>query len=275
MLTVSQLFIYPIKSLGGISLSSAEVTDRGLKYDRRWMLVDESNDFISQREFAQLALLQVSLQEDGLLVKHKKNNTQIQIPFEPGGDTLRVQVWGDECKSIEVSATISEWFTRMLGMKCKLVYMPDTSKRRVDTRYVSNKEITSFSDGFPMSIIGQASLDDINSRIEQPVSINRFRPNIVFTGGAAFEEDELTNFAVNNIHFYGVKLLARCVVTTIDQEEATKGKEPLRTLATYRTLNKKVYFGQNLVHEGAGSISVGDVLEVVERKKSRFKQTTS
>jgi uncharacterized protein len=269
MLNVSKLFIYPIKSLGGISLDSAEVTDRGFRYDRRWMLVDVNNEFLTQREFAHMALFNVQLEDNGLLVQHKKNGSSILVPFDAVGPKYSVQVWSDVCKAIEVSHEINEWFSEMLLMKCKLVYMPDETKRRVDSRYASNKEITSFSDAYPFMVIGQSSLDDLNNKLEEELPINRFRPSIVFTGGAPFEEDRLAHFTINQINFYGVKLCARCVVTTINQDEAIKGKEPLHTLSAYRKWNNKIYFGQNLVHSGKGTISVGDSINMIERKNAR------
>ena len=270
MLSVSQLYIYPIKSLGGIALNKAQVTDRGFQYDRRWMLVDENNQFLTQRIFPQMALLQVQVKEDSLLVQHKKDGSSINVPFQPLGAAYKVQVWSDVCKGIEVSTQINKWFSDMLLVKCKLMYMPDSTKRRVDTRYASHKEITSFSDGYPFLLIGQASLDDLNNRLEEPLPMNRFRPSIVAQGSAPFEEDEWAHFRINQIDFYGVKLCSRCVITTINQDEATKGKEPLHTLATYRMFQNKIYFGQNLLQRGEGVISIGDAIEVKERKKARF-----
>jgi uncharacterized protein YcbX len=270
MLNVSQLFIYPIKSLGGISLETAQVTERGFLYDRRWMLVDKESQFLTQRTTAQLALLKVMVGEDGLTVQHKKNGSSIEIPFEAEGESLQVAVWSDTCKAIEVSEQISEWFSDTLSLDCKLVFMPDTSRRRVDTRYASSKEITSFTDGYPFMMIGQASFDDLNSRLAEPLPIDRFRPSIVFTGATPFEEDTWAQFKINETSFYGAKLCARCVVTTINQDEGTKGQEPLLTLSTYRKHRNKIYFGQNLLHNGFGNITVGDVIEVAERKKGRF-----
>ncbi|WP_242692060.1 MOSC domain-containing protein [Aridibaculum aurantiacum] len=270
MLTVSEIFIYPIKSLGGVSVTSAQVTDRGFMHDRRWMLVDEENVFMSQRSFSTMALLQVQLKDDGLQVFHKKTEESIFIPYEPTGSQLRVEVWSDKCKAMEVSTEVSEWFSIMLSRKCRLVYMPDASRRRVDSRYATNKEITSFSDAYPFNVVGQSSLDHLNSRLKEPVSIDRFRPNLVITGGAPFEEDEWKHFTINNISFFGVKLCARCVVTTINQQEAIQGKEPLTTLASYRQFQKKIYFGQNLVHDGEGLVQVGDQVQLQERKKARF-----
>lgn len=270
MLQVSELFIYPIKSLGGIPVSTAVVTDRGLQYDRRWMLVDISNQFMTQREFAEMALLQTEILENGLRVYHKNKETAILIPFEPKGETITVQVWSDRCKATIVDKKVNEWFSDVLGKHCQLVYMPDTTKRRVDGRYTINKEVTNFSDGYPFMTIGQSSLDDLNNRLEEKLPINRFRPNIVFTGGGPYEEDTWVHFTIRDINFFGAKLCARCVIPTINQDTIQRGKEPLKTLATYRQKNKKIYFGQNLLHHGEGSLSIGDEIKIIERKPSRF-----
>jgi hypothetical protein len=267
MLTVSELFIYPIKSLGGIAVSNALVTDRGLQYDRRWMLVDNNHVFLTQREWAAMALFDVAIQAEGLLVTHKPDGAAMLIPFEPQtSEVITVEVWSDYCKAIVVSHEANQWFSELLNMDCKLVYMPDVVKRSVDGRYAMDEEIVSFADGYPMLLIGQSSLDDLNNRLQEQLTIRRFRPNIVFTGGVPFEEDELEAFTINNIHFFGVKLCARCVITTINPDTAAKGKEPLRTLATYRMENNKIYFGQNLLHKGNGMIQVGDAIQVIKRK---------
>jgi uncharacterized protein len=270
MLQVSELFIYPIKSLGGISLSSALVTDRGFQYDRRWMLVDSDNQFMTQREFAEMALLKVQIEENGLKVTNKQKGDSIAIPFETNGETITVQVWSDRVKGIVVDKKLNAWFSDMLSTSCQLVYMHDQTQRRVDGRYAIHKEITSFSDGYPFLIIGQSSLDDLNNRLDEKLPVNRFRPNIVFTGGSPYEEDTLAHFTINDIHFYGVKLCSRCVITTINQDTIKKSKEPLRTLSKYRMKNNKIYFGQNLLHHGEGSIAVGDKLKPIEGKASRF-----
>jgi uncharacterized protein YcbX len=269
MLTISQLNIYPIKSLGGISLNAARLTDRGLQYDRRWMLVDMDNRFMTQREFPVMSLLQVSLTEDGLKIHHKKNPGEtLFISFQPqSNEMLMVEVWEDKCEAQLVSNKADEWFSDMLAMRCRMVYMPDTTNRNVDGTYAMNKEITSFSDGYPMLMIGQSSLDDLNSRLSESLPMNRFRPNIVFTGGKPYEEDTMEHFVINGIDFFGVKLCSRCVITTIDQEEAIKAKEPLKTLSTYRMQNNNVYFGQNLLFSGKGEIHTGDIIEIRKEKQ--------
>jgi len=268
MLTVSGLYIYPIKSLGGISLNAATLTDRGFEYDRRWMLVDENDHFLSQREVNAMALLKVQLTATGLLVQNSsKPGDELLIPFEPvTNESFIVTVWSNHCRAFRVSDEADAWFTKQLGLPCKLVYMPESTHRFVDSRYAHQKEITSFSDGYPLLLISQASLDDLNSRLPSPVPMNRFRPNIVFTGGTAFVEDSMKEFEINGVTFFGVKPCARCVITTIDQQTAEKAKEPLKTLSSYRMKNNKIYFGQNLLYRGNGVISIGDRITIHEQK---------
>ncbi|GAB3541216.1 MOSC domain-containing protein [Pontibacter brevis] len=269
-LYLADIYIYPIKSLGGIRVPAAEVEERGLRYDRRWMLVDDAGNFLTQREHAQMALLQVELLQDGLSVSHKKGAMEtLYIPFEAkgaGNPELHVTVWDDTVAAQEVDSEISAWFTKALGMPARLVRMPDQAQRLVDPDYAHNGEVVSFADGYPFLIIGQASLDDLNSRIEQPVHMNQFRPNFVFRGGIPFEEDAWASFKIGGVPFQAVKPCARCVVTTINQETAEKSAEPLRTLATYRKLRHKIIFGQNLLSGNTGAVKVGDKLEIITRR---------
>ncbi|MDB5206494.1 MAG: hypothetical protein JWR72_1569 [Flavisolibacter sp.] len=269
MLTISGLYIYPIKSLGGISVDAATITSRGLQNDRRWMLIDANDRFLTQREFPEMALVQLEFAEDGLKVYHKKfTEKNLSIPYAPllNAETIKVQIWDDICEAQLYDREINGWFSEALKMNCRLVYMPDTTGRMVDDRYANNNEITSFSDAYPILLIGQASLDDLNSRLAEPLPMNRFRPNIVFTNGEPFEEDSFAEFSIGAMTFFGTKLCSRCVVTTINQSEATKGKEPLKTLATYRMKNNKIYFGQNLLHAESGEVKVGDSIEVRKTK---------
>lgn len=263
MLKVSELYVYPVKSLGGIMVNEAQVTPTGFDHDRRWMLVDENCRFISQREVPQMALLQVGIQTGGLSITHKITHASFIIPFGATGPEVSVTIWDDTCLAQYVSAAVDEWFTSVLGINCRLVYMPAETKRHVDPRYAPAGAITSFSDAYPFLVIGQASLDDLNSRLTKALPINRFRPNIVFTGGQPYEEDLLGHFTIGNINFYGVKLCDRCPIPTIDQSSAVRGKEPLRTLAGYRKKDNKILFGQNLVHNGSGEISVGDSMQII------------
>lgn len=266
MKRISEIFIYPVKSLGGISVKEAEVTDRGLKYDRRWMLVDSNGKFLTQRTHPQMALIKVDLSKDTLFFRNIKNTDQFSVGLnETTGKKIDSVVWDDKVELFRVNTIADEWFSQALNIKCKLVFMPEESKRLVDKTYAANNEITSLSDGYPFLIIGQVSLDDLNSKLHSKIPMNRFRPNFVFTGGVPFEEDEMKKFTIRDLTFYGVKPSGRCVVTTIDQNTAQKSDEPLRTLSSYRTSGSKVNFGMNLLHEGSGTLVVGDEIIIVEK----------
>lgn len=267
MLHLSALYIYPIKSLGGIAVSEALVTRRGLQHDRRWMLIDQNNRFLSQREIAQMALFKAAVTSSGLAVTYTPTNSSLQIPFQPlHAQLFEVTVWDDTCLAQRVSDEADNWFSQLLRIPCRLVYMPDDTRRQVDLKYAQQGIITSFADAFPMLMISQASLDDLSSRVGSNIPMNRFRPNLVYTGGKPYSEDELASFRINSINFYGVKLCARCPVPGIDQETAISGKEPIKTLASYRRKQNKIYFGQNLIHEGTGILRIGDKLEVLSVK---------
>ncbi len=268
-LQVSQLFIYPIKSLGGIANQSVQLTNTGFKHDRRWMLVDEQHVFLSQRSHLQMALLHITQTDAGFIVsKYKDTHLQVTIPFiTPPVKKIKVSIWDDACDAIEVSDIHNEWFSDMLNTKCKLVYMPDDSLRPVDKRYAANDEITSFSDGYPIMMIGQSSLDNLNNKLAEKLPMNRFRPNIVFTGGHAHIEDEMAAFTIDETEFSGVKPCSRCTVTTINQQTGGQGKEPLKTLATYRMKNNKIYFGQNILQQQNGVIHVGSKINVTTQKE--------
>ncbi|NMN35309.1 MOSC domain-containing protein [Pedobacter sp. SG918] len=261
---LSEINIYPIKSLGGIRLEKAQLEERGLQYDRRWMLVDEEGTFITQRKHFELALLQVNIADGKLSVSHKTLPEQ-NISFsldEDTGEQISVVIWNDTATALEVNKTVSHWFSDFLKFKVRLVKMPLTEKRLVDRDYASNDEIVSFADGYPCLIIGQSSLNGLNEKLAEPILMDRFRPNFVFTGGEPHIEDSFKDFYIGEVLFSAVKPCARCVLITIDQQTGEKGQEPLRTLASYRTVGKKIMFGQNLLHHHLGSIQVGDELKV-------------
>jgi len=274
MLQLSEIYIYPIKSLGGIRLESANITTRGLENDRRFMLVDENGRFMSQREHPQLAIFKTEIEDNFLKITNPKDGSTLHISVQYSliqqvSPTKKVQIWDDETMAIEISIEATNWFSEALGIPARLVYMPEESQRKTDAQYsLTGKEITSFSDGYPILIIGQSSLDDLNNRLENPLNINRFRPNFVFINGEPFEEDAWHEFTVGNIRFFGVKPCARCIMTTIDQETGEKkGKEPLLTLSKYRKAGNKTLFGQNVLISQLGTVSVGDNVAILSRKK--------
>jgi hypothetical protein len=227
------------------------------------MLVDQSGEFLTQRQHPQLALLQVALGESELSVFSKVDPYR-EISFDMemnSGKELQVSVWGDVVTALQVSPEVSAWFSDFLGMNVDLVRMPESSHRKLDPRYAVQEESVSFADGMPYVMIGQASLDELNGRLADPVGMDRFRPNLVFSGGEAFTEDQFKQLQIGEVEFQVVKPCARCVMITVDQEKGTKGKEPLATLATYRSQGSKVYFGQNAVALTQGIVRVGDPIQ--------------
>ncbi len=273
MLELSEIWVYPVKSLGGISLPEAQVTDRGLELDRRWLLVDDSGLFLSQREHSELALFRPEIIGDYLRITHRSSMEFIDIALRPvfsdANSKIRVTVWEDIIDAFEVSDRATEWFTKQIGFSVRLVYMPEESERKLDPRYaITGDEITSFSDAYPFLIIGQSSLDDLNGRLKVKVPMNRFRPNFVFINGEAFDEDTWGEFKIGEVSFVGVKPCDRCVMTTVDQEKGMiSGKDPLKTLAKFRNFGNKVLFGQNLIGLGLGTVRTGDSVRVLSFKK--------
>lgn len=259
---LTQIWIYPIKSLGGISLLSAQVQGKGLRFDRRRMLVDDTNTAITQRVYPKMALFKTSISSEHLHVKMGEN--EVKIPLENNDLSLPVDVtiWDDKVKAFEVGKKQSQWFSEMLGIRCKLVFFPEENDRPVNPRYHVNNENVSLADAYPFMIIGQSSLDDLNSRLKESIPMNRFRPNFVFEGGEPYEEDHWRNISIGDVRFVGVKMCDRCVMTTVDQKTAEKGIEPLKTLALYRKWDNKIYFGQNLVALDHKVVNVGDRIVV-------------
>ncbi|RYG16125.1 MAG: MOSC domain-containing protein [Chitinophagaceae bacterium] len=263
-LYLSQLFIYPIKSLGGIALQQGYIGNRGLKHDREWMLIDREGTFVSQRKHHQLALLQTSITDTTVTVQHKHHPNQC-ISFliaEHIDSPLAVSVWDDHCTALEVSTAVSKWFSAYLQMEVKLVKMPEIEKRRVDPRYARHEATVGFADAYPSLIIGQSSLDLLNTKLENRIGMDRFRPNLVFSGGDAHLEDEIAEFSIGEVQFYSAKPCTRCVMITVDQQTGESTQEPLKTLSTYRKFGQKILFGQNIMHTNLGLLRVGDELKV-------------
>jgi uncharacterized protein len=264
--TLSQIFIYPIKSLGGISLPKSAVEDRGLKYDRRMMLVDETGMFFTQRDYPQMALLKTRLDNDGFIITDKRNGSTLKIFHNQNTEEkINVVIWDDNCVAVKVSLEADQFFSDALGIKCSLVLLPEDEKREVDKqkKYSNDYHLVGFADGYPFLIIGQSSLDDLNSRLNESLPMNRFRTNFIFTNGNPYEEDQWNDFLIGNLKFKAVKPCARCVITTTNQDTAERKEEPLKTLSTYRRVGNGVMFGMNLVCESTGDVSVGDKITLI------------
>lgn len=271
---ISEINIYPIKSLAGISLKNAMVEERGLRFDRRWLLVDEKNNFLTQREYPKMATIRVEILEDGLRVS--ENGNEMIVPFEPNtNETTSVKIWSSRCRAKVYNKETNDWFSNVLQTDCRIVLMPEETRRKVNYFYAVHKEDTvSFADGYPFLLIGENSLEDLNLRLETPVPMSRFRPNFVVFGADAFAEDNWKQIKIGSTTFHVVKPCARCVMTTIDQTNGEKqGVEPLKTLASYRipkrSVKKKILFGQNLIAENIGEmVKIGDKVEIIEAEKT-------
>lgn len=259
---VSQIWVYPIKSLGGIRLSTTKVFPKGFEHDRRFMLVNSAGVALTQRTHPVLALFQVNIDGPELVVQYKTHSIRIPATPEACMPPSMVTIWDDSVRANEVGPEFSFWFSRLIGEDCRFMYFPESSPRPVDPQYQVDNEHVSLADAYPVLIIGQESLNELNSRLSSPVPVNRFRPNIVFTGGNPFDEDQWGEFAISSAEFIAVKPCARCVLTTVDQHTGEKGPEPLRTLAKFRTHNNKVLFGQNVLVKNPSEIRTGEQLIV-------------
>jgi len=262
-LRLSEIWIYPIKSLGGIRVKSAQVFEKGLQYDRRWMLVDRDNDFMTQRIYPKMALFKLQIQSRWLLgskFKISYGNDSMGLSFNHSAMSkpIKATVWDDTVEVCEVNREYSIWFSKRLGIECKLVSFPEDNARPVDQNYQINREQVSLADAYPLLIIGEQSLADLNTRLADPVPMNRFRPNLVVSGSRPYEEDGWGNFSVGKNKFAAVKPCARCVLTTVNQDTGEKGMEPLATLSKYRKQDNKVLFGQNLIAIDHYEIHEGD-----------------
>lgn len=263
---LSEIWIYPVKSLGGIRLSESQVEEKGLQYDRRWMIVDENGKFITQRVNTKMALLDVSLHKEGLVLSHRYDiENNILVPFEPvSGRAVQVKVWKDVVMARTICDQADDWLTQQLGKQVRIVEMDESTRRQMDQDYASPGTLVSFADDFPFLLISQASLDDLNSKLAEPVEMKRFRPNFIVSGTEPFAEDLWKYITIGNIRFHVAKPCERCVLTTINPATGTKGLEPLKTLATYRKADNKILFGQNLVSTQTGKLREGDEIFIVE-----------
>ena len=259
---IGELRIHPVKSCRAIRLEAAEVDDRGLRFDRRWMVADPDGRFLTQRHHPRLATVAPALDGDALELT-APGMPALRVPAEPaGGPAVEAEIWGDRVAAVTAGDEAAEWFSAVLGTSSRLVGMPHATRRQVSRRHGRPGDLVSFADGYPLLLISQGSLDELNRRLETPVPMDRFRPNLVVDGCPPHAEDGWSTLRAGGVTLHNVKPCARCVITTTDQLSGERGPEPLRTLATYRTVDRKVMFGVNLVHDGRGVLRVGDGVEV-------------
>ncbi len=262
-LTVSALYRYPVKSCRGHSYTSFELGVRGPAFDREWMVVNAEGLFLSQRKLPAMALIEVQFTESGLRLS-APGRAPLELVESREGSQRRVRVWRDECPAIDQGEAANRWLSEYLGCEASLVRMARGAHRAIDPRYDAGNRCVAFSDGFPILLISQASLDDLNSRLEIALPMDRFRPNLVVHGAKPYAEDDWKLLRVGGLEIEVVKPCTRCAITTTDQQSGGRAAEPLRTLANYRKTPAGVIFGQNCIHRRPGTLRVGDPVEVLE-----------
>jgi len=257
---LSAIHIYPVKSCRGIAFTTAQLDDWGLRFDRNWMVVNETGRFLSQRELPQMALIETAIATDSLYLS-AAGQAPLEIPLAPtSGATKTVQIWRDQTQAIDQGEAAAAWLSQFLGQSVRLVRIGAGYSRPVQPIQPD----ASVADGYPLLLISEASLADLNRRLPESVPMNRFRPNLVISGCDAYDEDSWQQIRINEITFNLFSACERCIITTTDQATGSRnGSEPLKTLATYRRNSGGVIFGQNIVHQSQGEVRSGSLVEVL------------
>ncbi len=268
--TISALHIYPVKSCAGIAVPRARITTTGFEFDRQWMLVRPNGRFVTQRELPRLALIRTKLDDHALELSTEQAHP-IRIPRAHEGARVEVTVWRDQCAAIDGGDEAAHWLEKVMGEPLRLVRFDPNGKRPSDPAWTGGTEaFAQFSDGFPWLLISEASLADLNARLQRPLPMNRFRPNIVVSGVEPFEEDRIESFFDDRVSMHPVKPSTRCAITTTDQLRGERdGDEPLRTLRTFRFDRelRGVTFGQNVIARRG----MGEYLEVGQTLRFRHR----
>lgn len=258
---VSALYIYPIKSCAGIELQGVRFDDRGPQFDRRFMVISSDGQMVTQRTAPQLCLARPALSPTALTVR-APDLPNLTLPLESGGRRTSAVVWGHETEALDQGDQAAAWFSRLLDQPVRLVRWADDQIRPTSKRHTDRDGQIGFADGYPILLLSEASLNDLNRRLAAPLPMNRFRPNVVVRGCGAFAEDSWREIDLGALTCSVVKACVRCAITTVDQASAAVGREPLATLAGYRRKDNRVVFGQNCIHHGRGHIRVGDPVTI-------------
>lgn len=265
MITLSTLTYYPIKACRGFDVPASKVERMGLEHDRRMMVVTPDGGFLTQREHPRLALITPMLKGDSLTLS-VPNFDSLQINIQKTGTPTPVDIWhSKDVASIDQGDEAATWLSDWLGISVRLVHFADGYVRNVNPEYAINPDDhTGFADGYPILIISEESLQDLNSRLDSPVPMNRFRPNLVVKDCDPFAEDTWERIRIGGVEMALVKPCARCVVTTIDKETLAKSKEPLKTLGNFRKHKLGAIFGVNAIPLDEGRLEVGMSVEVIQ-----------
>jgi len=266
MIQLTELYIYPVKSMAGIRLQKSKVDTLGLQYDRRWMVVTPKGHFMTQRMYPQMARIQPSLDAEGNLTLHHPEHGDLLVPsVTEDSPRKNVRVWEDHVEAVSLGEAVDAWVSAVIEEDCHLVYFSDDVFRQCDLRYAKAGDRTGFADGFPLLLIGEGSLNDLNARLEESVEMRRFRPNLVVNAQEAFAEDQWQRIQIGDMTFRVVKPCSRCKITTVDPDTGQRaGADPLKTLSSYRRQGNAVMFGQNVIQDGQGDLEVGMAVAVLD-----------
>ncbi len=264
---ISSLHVYPIKSCAGHELTRAQLDARGIRDDRSWIVVGDGGAMLTQRDKPALALVQPDWEAGGLTLS-APGMEDLSAPRVEEGDIRSVDVWGDRCDGVDQGNEAADWFGTYLGASCRLLYFKPDFVRPVDPDFAARSgDQVGFADGFPLLMISEASLADLNARLEEPVRMNRFRPNVVVADCPPYAEDTWKRVRAGDVELDLVKPCGRCATVLVEQESGTPGKEPLSTLATYRRIGgPSPSFGQNAVHRSPGVLEAGSAIQILDMR---------
>ncbi|MEM7108364.1 MAG: MOSC N-terminal beta barrel domain-containing protein [Bacteroidota bacterium] len=263
---LSDIYIYPVKSLGPVKVDNIKTTEKGLENDRRWLLINGENQFLTIRKYPEFLFFKTSFSDQGFRIQHHEKTIDIPLRIVEG-ERIRCRIWDDEVEAIKAPDLVNHWFSTILEIDCSLVYMPDETERKIKPLWGGTA--VSFADGYPLLIVGESSLNDLNSKLVNPIEMMRFRPNLVFEGGNSYDEFLWSKFKINNTLFQGLKPCERCIVTTYDTVTGEKGREPLLTLSKQK-IDKKIVFGQHAKSVKQGYLKKGDQIEILSYKSSPY-----
>lgn len=260
---VSGLSIYPVKSCREIKQKFTFVGNFGIENDRRWMVVDENGVMLTQRKYSEMCLIHVALTDSGIEL-NKANKESLFVKNPINNKKMSVKVWHEQCQAYDAGDEAANWLSEALSVTCRLVYFPRDEVRQIDLNYAKQGEKTAFSDGFPILLISEASLADLNARLDTPVTMQRFRPNIIVSGCEPFAEDNWKEIRVGEINYRIVKPCSRCAIPNINIDTAVREREPIKTLSSYRKHESNIYFGQNVIANSQGKLDVGMEVKIIE-----------
>ncbi len=263
-LKLQDIYLYPIKSCAGIRVNQWPVTEKGLKYDRQWMIIDQNNQFLSQRKLQKMALIKPAIVDQQLVLSAPEmGKIKFSLQTPNTSKAIEVKIWHDQCQARTVVPELDEWLSDFLKINCKLAYQEEDYIRQVDQKYANSRDQVYFSDGFPFLIISENSLTNLNSRMPYKISMLRFRPNLVISGSDSFAEDLWREIRIGEISFRLPKPCSRCPIPNIDPETGISSKETIKTLNQYRRYQNQVFFGQNALHNGPGQLFVDDPVTIL------------